>query len=914
MTDEPPYFLPHDSFNTSNDISESERQHIGTGHVHAHNPFSGIGHSATNGSIAGEFRSVIDDLTVQNKKLRERLRKYETSHSSHLDKDKLFEIKIHGLPARKRRELEDTLRAFASSLDLSTDQNSSRLPMGKLLAQTSLDSGIGSVPKHTSSSSTSNSRPNDSAYASMSNSGPTSTSTLNHVTLEGTGNSQSRIGKDQKIQSFLHNIPEGLLPKHSPVMTERQKKKIVVRRLEQLFTGKIGVVGEHSQPMQQQEVSKSAAKAERAAGDRSAPIEGTREAQMLTADMELDGAMPGNLPEESNNDTEASRGLSGSTDDTSDSGSLEQRPTRPLDLDPDRTQIPSDNVDYIRHLGLSTPKLITENSGDVESDAEGWIYLNLLTNMAQLHIINVTPDFVRSAVADVSDKFQLSRDGKKIRWRGGTEGTRLSSESGASSAQNRSPLDSDSLEEASRKRRKVDIGRFASVPTDLRDPAASARDAGPSDSFHYEPLFRHRGSSSGGLMSSDDSDCSSGNDSSRVSRPRIRTGTSRSRSRGRRRQDDGPIVFYSGAQFFTDLSGDRGYATTPPHVTTVDKDGYSSHTRDALGCRQRQNAPPFLRTPSGSYLPFRPFKDYSKGPDSMQIEGNRARTPELLTGDPRDSELSTGWSEREMGQPTSLQMFNASGIGGTQPADHFAVTVETRRTKLPVHRVVKPRKFLAQSPGSKRFSHVISNSSLDSFRGPELDDTAEIITSPLAELAAFSSPPHQKTVSRRELPVKTEFISAHFTRLQPSELPEPSAYYNALSSSDDESDCSGSSFSGISHLRQDKSYLQRSFTSPSDPDAPRPQEFETKTYNLADGEDDEDEEEDESEESDNSIDMLALVREIDPETVAAREQEFDMEVYEPPMRSSAATVDGESRYSGVVSLGNTSSSEESSSD
>ncbi len=36
--------------------------------------------------------------------------------------------------------------------------------------------------------------------------------------------------------------------------------------------------------------------------------------------------------------------------------SPDQRPTRPLDLDIHRAQVASDNIDYIRHLGLSSPE------------------------------------------------------------------------------------------------------------------------------------------------------------------------------------------------------------------------------------------------------------------------------------------------------------------------------------------------------------------------------------------------------------------------------------------------------------------------------------------------------------------------------------------------------------------------------
>lgn len=119
----------------------------------------------------------------------------------------------------------------------------------------------------------------------------------------------------------------------------------------------------------------------------------------------------------------------------------EQRPTRLKDLDPDRVQVPSENMYYIRHLGLVPPELLadaTQAVPDVNPDSEGWVYLNLLCNLAQLHMVNVTPSFVRLAVSEISTNFQLSPDGNRIRWRGGSEGTRFSSDSSGNNSQ-RSP-------------------------------------------------------------------------------------------------------------------------------------------------------------------------------------------------------------------------------------------------------------------------------------------------------------------------------------------------------------------------------------------------------------------------------------------------------------------------------------------
>jgi hypothetical protein len=739
----------------------------------------------------------------------------------------------------------------------------------------------------------------------MSNSRPTSTSTVNHISLEGKVG-EPRQGKEQKIHSFLHNIPGGLLPKQPLVMTERQKKKVVVQRLEQLFTGKKAIIGEHSQPLQQQEVARSAALADQPTDDDSISKEGIREANMLPY---VDsGPRPAKISGEFTSETQTSESSGESSPDHRTS--LDQRPTRPLDLDPDRAQIPSDNVEYIRHLGLSTPQLTSENFADAAADAAGWTYLNLLVNMAQLHFINVTPDFVRSAVAEVSEKFQLSEDGKKIRWRGGAQGTQLSSESDAGSGGNRFLDDSDSLEECNRKRRKVDVGRFASVPVDVPTSTLQTRTRGSSKILHYTPLFRHRRSSLSRMTSSDKSasleeyETKNGSLAGRASHP-PKMWSASSGSRGEKRLDEGPIVFYSGAKFYTDLSGDRGEISTPLHVLGVGSDGYSNQSQNAIGCSPRSQNHPFNRTSSGSMFSFRPFRDYSKVPDIMQTEETRPKTPELLKADLEDEDFFVEVSPKISSPSTPLQAFDASGLGGTQPADHFAVRVETRRTKNARSSAHRSR-FSAPGASFKKFAHNISKASLESFLRPELDsEEGNVIRQ--ASLSAFASPSPRTVVSFENLPVKTDVLYTNFIRLRPSEVPPPLGYYpstTSTSTSEDGDSDLGSSSSGVSHLRRNRSFFRKSYASFSDLDdaSDRFPECAAKCLSISDAGNDSDEEDNDSsseEDEDDSIDMLAHAREADPEIIAAKEREFDMEVDEKGpeaalARSSVASVNDES--------------------
>ena len=747
-------------------------------------------HSATKASSVDDFRDVIDDLTIENRKLKDRLRKYEASYSAHLEKDKLFEVKIHGLPSEKKRELEEALRSFAANIGESSDTDTKVVPRNPRLdtfvslEKTPLLSSISQLV--------------DSAYAS----GPTSTPTLNQKGPDRDAHNQQNANK-QNIRSSPHSIPEGLLPKHPVVMTEGQKKELIVRRLEQLFTGKKGsAVGEYEQSLQQHEVSELVAMADGAASPNRSSMDGLRGAPILTQEIEVATKRSPRLADVSILETDDLTGVSDSPAGAKPDSFLKQRPTRPLDLDPDRAQSPSFNAEYIRHLGVSGPTFERGVSDDVGAVRKGWTYLNLLSNMAQLHILNVTPDFVRSAVADVSDKLQLSRDGRKVRWRGGTDGARLSRDSDSSSRVDRSmDSDSDSPDEVEQKRRKTSVGRLASDPIDTKDHSEPTKQPDP---LSYKLLFHHRQASSEGSSSNNENesgyeyaDESGTGRHSRLPRFLGRGSHSMSGSRALRR-NNGPIAFYSGALFCTDLSGDRGINSPPLHETAIGGDSDSNQTVDALGC-SRKVAPTIARTPSGSSLPFRPFKHYSTGSDPFQTSETCSKRLDLVIDEDSDIDIPLHWASRATPAKDPLELA-ASGLGGTIPADHFTVRVTTRRTILARdHSRTKPSKSSALGHRPKRTLSIIPRPSPEKSHKPEHLSPEDILASELASL--HTSP--LKASEAADMAVQTEIVSAKFTRLQPSALPPPLGYYATLSDSESDSDFSDSSsgFSGVSHLR-----------------------------------------------------------------------------------------------------------------
>jgi len=720
-----------------------------------------INQTVTRSSSADEFRGVIDDLTIENKRLKEELRKFKEHGPAFLRKDKLFEIKVHGLPKRKKRELEATLRDFAASLESSSESPSQRDRSGTEGKNTMYSSGE-SRSKHASSSS-SHSRPVDSAYASMST-GPSSHGPQSVGRSLGRPSAVSRAkSSEQKVESYLRDTPDGLLPRHT-IMTDKDRKKLVVRRLEQLFTGKISGRNLYGNK------SMSALDAPAAASTLAEQVtmgpprnhEASREARIeplvptqkksRSRDNESTSNSNGDQAEIGGNGTGSGEGYgNGGHGGASTSPTVsppEQRPTRPRDLDPDRLQIPSENMEYIRHLGQVPPEFLPDMQAsylDVSPDADGWVYLNLLCNLAQLHIFNVTPGFIRAAVSEKSKKFQLSPDGRKIRWRGGVDGTKFSSDSSGDNSRSPSTDDTDgSNEDGQRKRQKT--AQLATSATASKGSKFGPQISSSSDPFHYKPLFVHRNSTAetsvedtGSLPSevaADESNADSGS--------------------GSKRRPGGAIIYYSGAPFCTDLAGDSGDVSPTTYMTSTGQEVDSS--LDSVPRLSMQ------RTLSGSSLAYRPLSEARLViPDltvaAMDVDD---APPELISGgedSPSYEDMEFPWCEN----PCAVQRnpvgppLEASGLFKLQPDDHFTVVVTTRR---PVkHTLDKAAGFPSRSKS---------------------EDIAEAIASRLESMRTSSPLPPRNTTGEF-WPIHIEYLKADLQKLDPVPLPPPAMFFPPFS-------------------------------------------------------------------------------------------------------------------------------------
>ncbi|KAF1816151.1 hypothetical protein P152DRAFT_454395 [Eremomyces bilateralis CBS 781.70] len=614
-------------------------------------------------SSSEDFRSIIDDLTIKNKRLRRRLRKYEKVHDGHLNDQKLFEIRVHGLNRERKTELEGILRQFATTAD-------HQRPMDAVTGTGATSNGIGTVEPKRSLFIKNPSRNSDSAYASMFMSGQnpsiqnlskqisTHSSSMNSNQSTSWRALSSR--QQQDIQSYPKDIPTGLRPQPSATLSEKARRKLVVRRLEQIFAGK-GPVGAHEHPEQQEEIAQSAARADKKLIEdmgRRDKDEDMREARIMPKDS-LDIAkadQPGKLEDGSTSDVEM----------TSDNGP-DQRPTRPLDLDPHRAQDPRENIEYIRHLGFLPAG---SDSSEPRTDDHGWVYLNILTNMAQLHTISVTTDFVKNAISEYSQKLELSHDGCKARWRGGRDVTRTSSDA---SLEEKDELGGeDDNAGPPRKRAKVSVGTSGQSCRGSNG-MQSTPDSKSNYKYAYQPLFFRRESSEDDEEDSDEfSPWSSPQHGQATGNSSGLTSSGVDNANRRRHREDGPIIFYNKAPFFTDLSGDH---TPLSHQILSQPQADDLQARKPIGLKRERI---FSYDSRGDTdLSDRPLNYVP----TSEIGGNSDKPPLEPSSD--DLRFSPGFLQSYLSsndeRPRGVD-FEASGIGGVQPSDHFAIDVRSIQT------------------------------------------------------------------------------------------------------------------------------------------------------------------------------------------------------------------------------------------
>ena len=666
---------------------------------------------------------------MEIRELKQQLHKYEKLHCSSVQEEKLFELRVYRLPARKKRELESLLREFAARLDDSDERQNADAPiqLQELYAA--------QVGKPTECFPT----PTDSAYASNTTSDaalqlPHSSRYISCETSVPCVNDKHEI-----VRSYIRHIPQSTIWSRPSELSDNAKRKMIVKRLEQVFTGKSTTRRPPDFAQRQQEVSTSAALVENCAkearGEKSA-LEGSREARILPMNSEPLEGMVGIHSRETNQSN-----LSGSTEPSKES-TPDQRPTRPMDLDPYRMQVGAENMNYIRHLGLASPV----RRSNVLDDGDGWVYFNLLISMAQLHTFSVTPDFIRKAITDLSSKFEVSEDGQQVRWRGGTETPLAKSHNG----QGCNDLDA--------ARSLKNIGASNESPTmenpDLSDQVvltegpAELTSLGDAGSLDRKPPISHA------TDLANDYCCAGGdkemppalpaNDHPGFSnRPDILRSSHVPQVSSDYKSDNGLMIFYKNATFCTDLGGNM--QATPGRDFDYDR-----YVEQPFGqCRIPDSCTSF----KGDYSEEHWSLSTAITP-TVDTNSQTSADIELDFPDMQSLSLHTGSDEVE---PVP---FEASGLAGVQPEDNFMVDVAMQHG-----RPQKPRVRVSPHSTPRRVIRRVHQ------------------RIPSESVAAF---PEQKAVPRtvKQSRIKTQVLSTKTTRLAPSSLPQPSYICLPLSSSD----------------------------------------------------------------------------------------------------------------------------------
>ncbi|KAL8937018.1 MAG: hypothetical protein Q9211_003899 [Gyalolechia sp. 1 TL-2023] len=671
--DDPPFYLHNSASDQRSTFAlQAEPSSSHLGHISQPAPLS---HSLLSRLELSEndpntFREVIDDLTVQNQKLKKRIKKYERIHTQGSKHDGLFELRVQNLPYDKKQELEIILHGFASTIHPSQNTPVSKLD-GSNRSRGKQFRGAGS---NSNPSSPPYNKCLDSTYASVSATGATFKATSDH-----SGHSKSR-SRNYLPSSVEHEPYTSTCARsqdvESPSLSEisdRSKQKLAVERLEELF---------------------------------------------LTGDGDVK-SIKGNLHPRSPQSRIPRK-------EATQAASYSQTIKR-------QTRSSPDQLRSLRRLGVASPV-----AGSSAESQHEWVYLNLVINLAQLHTLNITPDLVRSGVQAFSTKLVLSDNGSKVRWQGNDERSAESSDDpndialthhvpSATSLNQPEPTIQLPKSQALLQEHNTPGPRNGQSLERVDNLQTFAAGQGTAKRLNYKPLFVHhrhhpRESSRESSDVSQDSGSSLADATESISSD---LGDSANAA-------NGPLVFFDGDAFFLDLSSDPTDADSAGHSS------YASHFTEPLG---RTNGP---------YKTTHAYERKQAIP-ILGRENNEdwTRCPPLLVNDNNPKSTS---DDAGSGSGNRFQ-FQASGIGGIQLDDNFAIDVTTSRQPVS-HPYHQPRSST-----------------------PSFDDG-----NPTSSSRPLNHPTRQPRTP------STHIVSTQTTQLPPSPLPPPSYVYPALSSTSSDTD------------------------------------------------------------------------------------------------------------------------------
>ncbi|KAL9581327.1 MAG: hypothetical protein Q9212_003968, partial [Teloschistes hypoglaucus] len=552
--DEPPFYFPRPSPDTaSSHAVQPDRLSPHPAQISQPAPLS---HSLLSQLELSEhdpntYRDIIDDLTVQNQKLRRRLKRFEKDYSIATSQDGLFEVRVRRLPPGKRRELERILQDFLSTVPSSRERSTAR--SDELRARASVRrQEPKNAPKPTQSPSP-NMKGLDSAYSSISATGVTASAVEDRSNTEMLKQATSDPGR--VMLSDPDRVPH-LNGEYD--VSDVAKQKVVVARLEMLFSGResdeSSMYGSNTQILETLRLE-------------------SREGPVAIMRGEPSNTFAGEqAPAASETTNSVDFGQSAQAIDRRSDflAALPQQLSTDADLHDSSPSRPSfDHWHHLRHLGAASPV-----AGSNPQSTHGWVYLNVLVNMAQLHTLNVTLDFVRQAIHDISVNLVLSEDGRKVRWceeRSKPHPELTPAEADDDVAMSLDPPQASLLHSPQPKQTGVVNHSAAKDPRPTvthKTSSYNRRRQLQAKEFDYKPMFlhpkdrrlRHNNNSNNSRQeyqdSSYESDTSSSSSTSEEPSGISRGGGGGGSKRSNDRRRGGPMVFFDHDPFFLDLSAD----------------------------------------------------------------------------------------------------------------------------------------------------------------------------------------------------------------------------------------------------------------------------------------------------------------------------------------------------------------------
>jgi hypothetical protein len=338
------------------------------------------------------FRTIVDDLTVQIGSLKRQLGKDEKPPSLVSESRKPFEIKVHSLKSDEKCELERILHRFVSDLPTRSVSEDTASRYGDVLPTAEL-------------------------FASMS----PQISTLGACSAQVPGSASVRRLSPSVVDSERRGFPDFGSAKRVHVKPDNANhtsdcvvslenlelmttKEVVVHRLEQLFAGKDVFTAPGLEALQQSEILQEVAHVENAmiqVWEQQAISESVCAVRKIDTLVTSTTTKQLDITQQSHTINLVNPKLGKKMTD------MLPRP----ELGP--SQLVAENVRYIRQIGLSP---VDAGNVKLSGDKYEWFYLNALANMAELHTLNVTRDFIQKAVSELSGHFTVSNDGQKVRW------------------------------------------------------------------------------------------------------------------------------------------------------------------------------------------------------------------------------------------------------------------------------------------------------------------------------------------------------------------------------------------------------------------------------------------------------------------------------------------------------------------